>query len=109
MPPVLAKEISPKELKAILDSGERILILDVREPNEFALANIGGHLIPLGELEKRFTEVDPTQTIVTLCHHGVRSRHAAQFLRAQGYSKVSNLSGGIERWSQEIDSGVARY
>ncbi len=103
------KEISPKELKAQLDSGTAIVILDVREPDEFATANIGGKLIPLSELEIRYKELDPSQTIVALCHHGMRSRQAANFLRKMGYNNVANLTGGIDRWSLEVDDKVARY
>jgi molybdopterin/thiamine biosynthesis adenylyltransferase/rhodanese-related sulfurtransferase len=103
------QEISPQSLKERLDKGDKLLILDVRDPEEYAIANIGGVLIPLSELEQRFAEVDKSQEIVVICHHGVRSRHAAQFLAAQGYPNVSNLQGGIDRWSFQIDPKIPRY
>ena len=102
-------EISPTDLKKTLDRGESLQLLDVRESDEFKIANIGGLLIPLGELEARYVELDPNKTTITLCHHGVRSRHAAAFLRSLGFSKVTNLAGGIDRWSTEVDPKVARY
>lgn len=101
--------VTPQELKTALDAGEKIFLLDVRDPQEFQYANIGGTLIPLGDLGQRFQELDPEQDIVVLCHHGVRSAHAVAFLRSQGFSKVRNLSGGIERWSTTVDVAVPRY
>ena len=101
--------MTPQELKKALDAGEKILILDVRDPEEFKFANIGGTLIPLGDLSQRFQELNPDEDIVVLCHHGVRSAHAVAFLRAQGFEKVRNLSGGIERWSMTVDASVSRY
>ncbi len=101
--------MKPEELKAALDRGEKYLILDVREPSEFAIANLGGTLLPLGELATRWGELDPSASIVCLCHHGVRSAHAVTFLRKMGFEKVWNLSGGIDRWSLTVDSSVPRY
>jgi rhodanese-related sulfurtransferase len=101
--------MTPAELKQRLESGEKVTILDVRESDEFAYANLGGKHIPLGDLTQRHPELDPDQEIVVLCHHGVRSAHAVAFLKNLGFSKVHNLSGGIERWSLEVDPSVPRY
>jgi rhodanese-related sulfurtransferase len=101
--------MTPEELKKSWDAGEKILLLDVREPEELQIASIGGTHIPLGDLGRRFHELDPDQEIVVMCHHGVRSAHATAFLRAQGFEKVRNLSGGIERWSVMVDSSIPRY
>lgn len=102
-------DVTPKALKQRLDSGEKLLILDVREPSEWKSANIGGKLIPLGELISRVNELNADQEIFVLCHHGVRSAHAVNFLRKHGFEKVFNIRGGIDRWSLEVDSKIPRY
>lgn len=101
-------DTTPEALKARLDGGEKIEILDVREPEERAIAQIGGTAIPLGDLARRFTELDPEQELYVLCHHGVRSAHATQFLRSAGFRAVFNIRGGIDRWSV-VDPSVPRY
>lgn len=101
--------MTPQELKAGLDRGENIIILDVREPDEFAIVNLGGTLIPLSELPWRHREIDMKANIVCLCHHGVRSAQAAGFLKSQGYEKVRNLSGGIHRYALEVDPSLPKY
>jgi rhodanese-related sulfurtransferase len=98
-----------EELDRELKAGKPIRILDVREPGEFAIANIGGTLIPLGELAGRYRELRPDEDIVVVCHHGVRSAQAVGFLRQCGYEKTRNLAGGIDRWSAVIDPSVPRY
>lgn len=102
-------QISPVELKERLDRGDDLQILDVREPFEFGIANLGGTLLPLGQLPQRFEELDSAKEIVVLCHHGVRSAQATAFLRHQGFPKVMNLTGGIDRWSLQIDPKTPRY
>lgn len=102
-------EITVEELKKRMDAREDIQLLDVREPSEFSTANLGGTLIPLGELTQRYQELDPNRETVVLCHHGVRSAQAVTFLQKMGYDKVSNLRGGIDRWSSKIDPTVPRY
>ena len=101
--------LSVDELKAKLDRGDAFLLLDVREPEEFAFANIGGVPIPLGELPSRLAELDRDTEIVILCHHGVRSLHAAHFLLANGFTKLANVRGGIDQWSIRVDGNLARY
>lgn len=102
-------DMTVEELKQRLDNGERIVVLDVREPGEFAIANIGGRLIPMKELPARMSELDPEQHIVVHCHHGGRSAMATEFLRQQGFEHVQNLAGGIDAWSLRIDPKVKRY
>ena len=88
------------------------LLLDVREPWEFASASIpGAILMPLGQLQARFGELEPARDrdMVVYCHHGVRSLHACMFLAGQGFGGVANLSGGIEAWSIEVDPTTPRY
>jgi len=102
-------EITPKELKARLDRGDDLYILDVREPHEYQICNIGGHLIPLGDLSKRVNELDSSREIVAHCRSGKRSADAAEFLRKAGFRKLWNLKGGILAWSDEVDPNVPKY
>jgi len=102
-------QITPAELNARLKAGEHIQLLDVREPDEFAIATIGGKLIPLGEIISRHQELDPELPTAVLCHHGVRSARAAQFLISVGFTNVMNISGGIDRWSREVDPSIRTY
>lgn len=102
-------ELSVTELKARLEKGEKVSLLDVREPFEREIASIQGKLIPLGELPSRLGELDKSKEIVIYCHHGNRSRYAAQLLLSQGFRDVKNLAGGIEAWATEIDPTMAHY
>ncbi len=105
------QQISPTQLKTISDENNTpFTILDVREAQELAIANLGNvRHIPLGELTTRWHELNPKDWIITLCHHGMRSEMAAGYLRSQGFEKVTNLSGGIDRWSIEVDPTIPRY
>ena len=102
-------EISPRELKSRLDRGDDLFILDVREPHEFQICNLGGHLIPLGELSRRVNELDSSREIVAHCRSGKRSAEAVEFLGSAGFRKVLNLKGGILAWSDEVDASVPKY
>jgi adenylyltransferase/sulfurtransferase len=102
--------LSPQELKAKLDSEEAIVLVDVREPAEFAFNRIQGAVhIPLSELSSRYRELDPESDIVTYCHLGVRSLQAAQILKSLEFPSVKHLAGGIDAWSAQIDPTVPRY
>jgi adenylyltransferase/sulfurtransferase len=103
-------ETTPRELKARLDSGERVVVLDVREATEYRINRIAGStLIPLGELPQRYEELDRTTLIVCQCKSGMRSAKAAAFLRGVGFTRVQNLSGGILRWIDEVDPTQPKY
>jgi sulfur-carrier protein adenylyltransferase/sulfurtransferase len=102
-------EITPRDLKEKLDRDEDIFILDVREPHEYQISNLRGHLIPLGELPRRVHELDSAREIVVHCRTGKRSAQAVDFLRQAGFRKVYNLHGGILSWSTQVDPNVARY
>jgi adenylyltransferase/sulfurtransferase len=102
-------EITPRELKARLDRGDDLFILDVREPHEFQICNLNGTLIPLGELPKRASELDSSREIVAHCRSGKRSADAVQFLQQAGFRKIWNLKGGILAWSDEVDPSVPKY
>jgi molybdopterin/thiamine biosynthesis adenylyltransferase/rhodanese-related sulfurtransferase len=109
--PVAASgDIEPTEVKAKLDRGDKFTLVDVREPHEFQICRIPGSvLIPLGELQKRLTELDPMSEIVAHCKSGVRSGKAVDFLKQQGYKKVRNMKGGIIAWSDKVDPTVPKY
>ena len=96
-------DIQVEELKKRLDAGENLFVLDVREPHEYQICNIGGHLIPLGDLPKRVNELDSSREIVAHCRSGVRSAKAVDFLRQAGFKKVHNLAGGILAWADRVD------
>lgn len=106
---MIVPEISVQELDALRKANADVFILDVRNPDEFALCNLGGHLIPFNELSSRLGELDPEQHIVIHCHAGGRSRRATEYLIQQGFKKVFNLRGGITAWANEIDPKMAKY
>jgi molybdopterin/thiamine biosynthesis adenylyltransferase/rhodanese-related sulfurtransferase len=108
-PQTSAPEITPRELKTRLDRGDDLYILDVREPHEYQICNLGGHLIPLGDLSKRASELDSSREIVAHCRSGKRSAEAVEFLQRAGFRKVLNLKGGILAWSDEVDPSVPKY
>jgi molybdopterin/thiamine biosynthesis adenylyltransferase/rhodanese-related sulfurtransferase len=99
-------EISVEELKEKLDE---VSVLDVREPHEYEVANIGARLIPLGELPERLIELDQNETLAVHCKTGGRSARAVKLLREAGFENVYNVRGGITAWSEEIDPSVPKY
>ena len=103
-------EITPLELKARMDRGDDIFILDVREPHEYDIAKIeGSTLIPLGQVAQRVDELDSTADIIVHCKMGGRSAKAQGILKEMGFSRVTNLTGGILRWSDEVDPSIPKY
>jgi rhodanese-related sulfurtransferase len=104
------KQISAIELKNRLQKGDNLFLLDVREPNEFQYAHIDNSvLIPLNQIPSRLDELDAQQEIVVICHHGMRSQQAANYLEHSGFKNIANLKGGIEAWSCDCDNSVPRY
>ncbi|HEU4685488.1 MAG TPA: rhodanese-like domain-containing protein [Nitrospira sp.] len=102
--------ISPRELKSRLDNGEQLVLLDVREQWEYDLAKLQGSiLIPLATLPQSLSKLRRDSEIVAICHHGMRSADATNFLLQQGFPNVKNLVGGIDAWSVQVDGGVPRY
>lgn len=103
-------EISVREASVALASSCPPLLIDVREPDEHALCRIAGaRLIPMGQIPERLGELPQDQPLLIHCHHGGRSLRVTQFLRAKGYKAVSNVKGGIDAWSREVDASVPRY
>jgi len=102
--------ITVQELKQKLDLGEKLTLIDVREPWEYNIAKIeGAQLMPLGSLGTEYKKLDPSAEIVIHCHMGMRSMDATQFLLQQGFKNVKNLTGGINAWSMQIDPSVPKY
>jgi adenylyltransferase/sulfurtransferase len=103
-------QIAPTQLKARLDAGENIFLLDVREANEREICSIGGELIPRGTVSQNLERIPKDQEVVVYCRSGGRSQAVAQELVSiHGYTRVSNLSGGMLRWSDEVDPSVQKY
>jgi sulfur-carrier protein adenylyltransferase/sulfurtransferase len=103
-------EVEVTDLRRWREEGRDLQLLDVRQPVEHSIARIeGALLVPLSQLPARVGELDPARPVVVHCHHGPRSLHATQWLRAQGFPRVASLAGGIDAWSVEVDPEVPRY
>ncbi|MEQ1573465.1 MAG: molybdopterin-synthase adenylyltransferase MoeB [Vicinamibacterales bacterium] len=103
-------EITSVELKRRMDAGDRLLVLDVREPNEYQINRItGSALIPLGELPRRYQELPKDREIITQCKVGARSQRALEFLRTVGFTDLKNLKGGILDWIDKVDPSQPKY
>jgi adenylyltransferase/sulfurtransferase len=102
-------EITVQELKQKMDNGDNVNVLDVREPHEYEVANIGVKLIPLGELPQRIAELDSDENFAVHCKSGARSAKAVKLLQDAGFQNVHNVKGGITAWSEEIDASVPKY
>jgi sulfur-carrier protein adenylyltransferase/sulfurtransferase len=102
--------MSPHELKRKMDAGEALELIDVREPFEYEIARIeGAKLIPLGDIAERLDELNRDRPIVVHCHSGMRSAQAARLLQQRGFGDVYNLEGGIDAWSDQVDTNVPKY
>ena len=103
-------EIAPRDVKELLARDDQVLFVDVREQWEYDTAHIEGSvLIPLGEIPANLARLENAEQVVLFCHHGIRSLDAAAWLRSQGVGSARSMTGGIERWSAEIDPSVPRY
>ena len=103
-------EITPADVQARLEQGEKLVLIDVREPWEYALCRIeGAKHVPLGTLAASLETLPDVDEVICYCHHGMRSLDAAAWLRFQGIERAKSLAGGIERWSIEIDPKIPRY
>lgn len=105
-------EIDVHEVKRLIDSEAELLLVDCRERPENEFCRIeGSKLIPMNDTPVRLNEIEAhrEKRIVVYCHHGIRSLHVARWLRAQGFSQAQNMAGGIDVWSQAIDTDVPRY
>ena len=106
-------EITPQDVKRMLDAGETIRLIDVREVNEHNICRIdGATLIPMNTIPQHLTELSAdaeNATLIVFCHHGGRSLNVVNWFRQQGVAACRNMTGGIDRWSREIDPNVPRY
>jgi rhodanese-related sulfurtransferase len=103
-------QITPKEVSERIARGDKLLLVDVRDPWEFSLCKIpGATLIPLGSLPTSLNTLLDADEVICYCHHGMRSLDVAVWLRQQGVEGAKSMAGGIDRWSTEIDSRVPRY
>jgi len=109
----LPLEITPQDVQRRLHTGEKLALIDVREPHEFQLARIAGaELIPMRAVPAELSRLDERAEdapLIVFCHHGVRSLNVVHWLREQGLGACQSMAGGIDRWSLEIDPGVPRY
>ena len=104
------KTITPGQLEERRGRGDAPLVVDVREPEEFELARVeGAELLPLSRFQEWAGALDPARETVVMCHHGIRSAQVCAVLARQGFARLHNLSGGIDRWSAEVDRRVPRY
>ncbi|WP_299704821.1 rhodanese-like domain-containing protein [uncultured Pontibacter sp.] len=104
------EEITVLELKERLGRSDKLQVVDVREPEEFEICNLGGELIPLGELAKQSSRVRRDVPVVMICHHGFRSAQAINYLSQRlGYDNLLNLKGGIHAWATEVDPTMRVY
>src|SRR5690606_12585877 len=103
-------EQTPRQIRARLDAGEPLLLLDVREPFELDICHLdGAQNIPMSEIGYRWQEIPRDRPVVVFCHTGIRSANLIAALREAGYTSLINLAGGIDAWSREVDSSIARY
>jgi rhodanese-related sulfurtransferase len=109
----LPLEIAPHEIQRRIQAGEKLALIDVREPGEFQLASIAGaELIPMRSVPAELSRLDAQAddaALIVFCHHGVRSLNVVHWLREHGVDACQSMAGGIDRWSLEIDPGVPRY
>lgn len=104
------EEITATELKERLAHGNKIQLVDVREPSEFEICNLGGELIPLGDLSKQSNRIRRDIPVVVICHHGFRSAQAINYLTQRlGYENLLNLKGGIHAWATQVDPTMSTY
>lgn len=104
------KIITPTELNERLKRGDKLSLVDVREPFEFEIARIeGADLLPMTRFNEWIGLLHSEEEIVVICHHGIRSAQVCSYLSQQGFEKIYNLTGGIDAWSSEVDSGIPRY
>lgn len=103
------KEVTVQELKAMKDKKEDFQLIDVREEYEYDICQIGGELIPMGEVAENIDKISKTKKVIIHCRSGKRSASVVQMLEQQGFTNLYNLKGGILAWADEIDQSLAKY
>jgi rhodanese-related sulfurtransferase len=106
----MLSNLTPTEIHEVLTTRADIVLIDVREPAEYALAHIhGATLIPMQSLPQTLDTLPLDREIILYCHHGMRSEMAGNFLLSRGFARVSHMLGGIERWTDDVDPSVPKY
>jgi len=109
----LPLEANPSEVKSRIDAGDAVVLIDVREPEEFAISKIAeSELIPMRTIPQQLQHLEAladSTTLIVFCHHGMRSMQVTQWLRQQGVENCQSMAGGIDYWSTSVDPGVPRY
>lgn len=104
------RQLSPRDLQARLQAGDRPLLLDVREPWEFRLCHIdGARLVPMRQIVASLPQLDRHRETVVICHHGIRSQQVALYLEHHGFTQVINLQGGVAAWARDVDPSMPTY
>jgi rhodanese-related sulfurtransferase len=108
---ILPTEISPQDIQRRIDAGEPLVLIDVREPEEFAITRIeGATMIPMRNIPASLRQLKACETtLIVFCHHGVRSLNVVHWLREQGVPACQSMAGGIDAWSVLVDPSVPRY
>lgn len=102
--------ITATELKTKLDTGEQLLLLDVRESWEYELCSIEGSVnIEMQHIDKIENEIKPENETIVICHHGMRSFQVASYLESKGFTKITNLEGGVDAWARTVDTAMEQY
>ncbi len=103
-------EITPEELKSVLDNGKQVVVIDIREPVEHTICHLKeAKLIPMKEFPNRIHELNPKDFIVLYCHHGIRSAQVVLWLERNGFKNAKTLEGGIDAWAETVDPSMKRY
>lgn len=106
----MLREITVTELSKKMAAGEDLVLIDVREPNEYEICHLPSRLIPLGEIPKNLAAIPQDKPVIMVCHHGFRSAQAIQYLQQRyGYQNLINLKGGLHAWATQIDPGMPVY
>lgn len=107
---IAPEEVTPTELAKLLESGDPVQLIDVRETWEVELAALPGAMVlPLMRLPELVEAIDPDVPVIAYCHHGIRSAQAAGYLLSRGFDDVRHLAGGIDAWADDVDPGMRRY
>ena len=104
------QSITAEQLSTLLDNGDKVVLLDVRDPWEFEICRLSGSLnIPMNEIAGKTQELDPDTRTIVICHFGMRSMEVGNFLESSGFKDIVNLEGGLDAWAEQVDQDMPRY
>ena len=102
--------ITAEQLSTLLDNGEKVVLLDVRDPWELEICKLSGSLnIPMNEIAGKTAQLDPDARTIVICHFGMRSMEVGNFLESTGFRDIVNLEGGLDAWAEQVDGDMPRY